>query len=98
MMHEATFWAILPRNFVVWALSHWEWVTHLYLDTLDRSWGLCLTWILFDIAQKVARHRVSYHQIQLPKQTVGSTNGVSAEVKCGLSKKAARQCLETVII
>ncbi len=34
-------WAILPNSFffsnVAWALFHWEWVTHFYLDTLDRG-------------------------------------------------------------
>ncbi len=46
---------------VVWALSNWEWVSHFYLDTLDRSWAMCLTWMSFDdnIAQKVAQCIIS---------------------------------------
>ncbi len=30
---------------VSWALSHWEWVTNFYLDTLHRLWALSLTWL-----------------------------------------------------
>ncbi len=33
---------------VAWALSRWECVTHFFLDTLDRSWVLCITWLLID--------------------------------------------------
>ncbi len=31
-----------------WALSHWEWVTNLNMDTWNRSWALCLTWLPID--------------------------------------------------
>ncbi len=43
MIHGATFWAVLHRHF-----PHWEWVTNFYLDTLDWSWALCLTWLPAD--------------------------------------------------
>ncbi len=37
MIHGATFfWAVLLGYF-----PHWEWLTNLYLDTLDQSWALC---------------------------------------------------------
>ncbi len=33
---------------VAWALSHWEWVTNFYLDSLSRSWALCFTCLPVD--------------------------------------------------
>ncbi len=46
------FRAILLGNFFeqcfFWALSHREWVTHFYLDILDRPWALCLAWLPVD--------------------------------------------------
>ncbi len=41
---------------VALALSHWEWRTYFYLDTLDWSWALYLTGLPADgnIAQNVA--------------------------------------------
>ncbi len=43
MIHGATF-----LSNVAWALSNWEWGTNFYLDTLDRSWALCLSWLPVD--------------------------------------------------
>ncbi len=42
---------------VAWGLFHLEWATHFYLDNLDQSWALCLTWLPIDgnISQKVAQ-------------------------------------------
>ncbi len=48
-------------SIVVLAFSHRELISHcaihFYLDTLDRPWALCLTWLPIDgnIAQKVAQ-------------------------------------------
>ncbi len=44
---------------------HWEWVTHFYLDILDRLWALCLIWLSVDanIAQKVAQCIISLTNI-----------------------------------
>ncbi len=41
---------------VAWALFNWEWVSNFYLDILDQSFALCLTWwcIYSNISQKVA--------------------------------------------
>ncbi len=65
---RATFWAILQGNFF-WAMFLGHFPTengqqNLYLDTLDQSWTLCLTWVPVDgnIAQKVAPSlRLSSH-------------------------------------
>lgn len=31
---------------VAWALSQSEWVTDVFLDTLDPPWALSLTWLM----------------------------------------------------
>ncbi len=52
MIHRATFLSI-----IVLAFSHRELAINFYLDSLERSWALCLTWLPIDgnIAQKVAQ-------------------------------------------
>ncbi len=48
MIDRGNFASQLFLSNVAWALSHYECVTNFFLDTLDRSWVLCITWLLID--------------------------------------------------
>ncbi len=62
---------------VAWALSHWEWRTYFYLDTLDWSWALYLTWLPTDgnIAQNVALFIITLNVVRPHLDQGFSTNG-----------------------
>jgi len=56
-MYKVVIHRVMFLSNVAWTLSYWERATNFYLDILDRSLVLCLTWMPVvddNIAQKVA--------------------------------------------